>query len=64
MYTQYNCYLTPPVFRCQYMRLVLIFRHKKAPGAACKQIASFPENFSWQQILLFETFITLTFILV
>nr|QIK04646.1 hypothetical protein [Klebsiella pneumoniae]QIS32929.1 hypothetical protein [Klebsiella pneumoniae]QIZ21848.1 hypothetical protein [Klebsiella pneumoniae] len=43
------------------MRLVLIFRHKKAPGATCKQIASFPENFSWQQILLFKTFITLTF---
>ncbi|EJK88794.1 hypothetical protein UUU_45110 [Klebsiella pneumoniae subsp. pneumoniae DSM 30104 = JCM 1662 = NBRC 14940] len=43
------------------MRLVLIFRHKKAPGAACKQIASFPENFSRQQILLFEMYITLTF---
>lgn len=64
IYIQYDYYLTPPVFRCQYMRLVLIFRHKKAPGAACKQIASFPENFSWQQILLFEIFITLTFILV
>ncbi|EBM5322569.1 hypothetical protein DRT82_27095 [Salmonella enterica subsp. diarizonae] len=43
------------------MRLILIFRHKKAPGAACQQVASFPENLSRQQISLFEIYITLTF---
>nr|QJX12931.1 hypothetical protein [Klebsiella pneumoniae]QJX13543.1 hypothetical protein [Klebsiella pneumoniae] len=43
------------------MRLVLIFRHKKAARAACQQVASFPESFPRQQISLFAIFITLAF---